>query len=148
MSTLTPEFKLSAATLIMGLIKADGDIKLEEVDAAYSYIRNMSGDASERPWTPGDNVVLGRTGGNRIAEALGALRYSPEEDRLDLLAALWDVAAADGDIHEMESEFVQSAAEALNISPSTVEIVRPANLAAVAERMKSGGQRNRLLNRA
>ena len=124
---LTQEFRTSAATLIMGLIKSDGEIRKEEIDAAYERLSNL-GDQGDADWAPGDNSVIGRSSGNRIADALGALRYSPEEDRLDLLAALWDVAAADGELHELEAEFVDTAAEALDLTPGIVEIVRPVGI--------------------
>ena len=121
---MTPEFRSSAATLIMSLIKADGEIRREEIKAGYDYL-----DADEA-WAPGANAVLGqRNQGNRLADALGSLRFSPEEDRLDLLAALWDVAGDDGEVCEYEMEFVESAAEALDLPMSYVEIVRPAGFA-------------------
>lgn len=123
---LPSKFKMSAATLLMGLIKSDQEINDSEVDAAYKYLNDLGTDEPERPWAPGDNAVLGRTSGNRLNAALGALRYSPEEDRLDLMEALWHVAAADGHIHEAEEEFVASAAEALDLPKSVVHIIRPA----------------------
>jgi uncharacterized tellurite resistance protein B-like protein len=117
---------MSAATLLMGLIKADQDIRDGEVEAAYTYLNSLGSDEPERPWAPGDNATLGRTNGTRLSEALGALRYSPEEDRMDLMEALWHVAAADGEIHAAEEEFIDSAAEALDLPHSVVRIVRPA----------------------
>lgn len=123
---LPSKFRMSAATLLMGLIKADQTINDQEVDAAYDYLNNLGSDEPERPWAPGDNAALGRTSGNRLNEALGALRYSPEEDRMDLMEALWHVAAADGNVHEAEEEFVASAAEALDLPKSVVQIIRPA----------------------
>ncbi len=122
---LTPEFRTSAATLLMGLIKADETIRQEEVDAAYDYLNSMS-DGEERPWKEGDNAVLGRSSSNRLSAALGALRHSPEEDRLDLLEALWEVALSDGELAQSEAEFVETAAEALDLPKSVVQIVRPA----------------------
>ncbi len=139
---MTPEFRNSAATLIMGLIKSDGEIRSAEIDAAYEKLNDMGGK-DDTNWSAGDNSVIGRSSGNRIADALGALRFAPEEDRLDLLAALWDVAAADGELHKMEAEFVQTAAEALDLTPGVVEIVRPAGLATKVVRTRGKSRRKK-----
>lgn len=134
---LTPELRNAAATLLMGVIKADQTIKQEEIDAAYEALNDLSADTDAEGWQKGDNAILGRTSGSRIADAMGALRFAPEEDRLDLLTTLWDVAMSDGEIHEMEAEFVESAAEALDLPQSIVHIVRPAAVAAVVEQRAS-----------
>lgn len=123
---LTNQFRMSAATLLMGLIKADQEIREDEVEAAYAYLNALGSDEPVRPWAPGDNTTIGRANGNRLKEALGALRYSPEEDRMDLMEALWHVAAADGDIHATEEEFIENAADALDLPKSVVRIIRPA----------------------
>ena len=130
---LTPELRNAAATLLMGVIKADQTIKQEEIDAAYDALNELSAEASDDGWRKGDNAILGRTSGSRIADAMGALRFAPEEDRLDLLSTLWDVAMSDGEIHEMEEAFVESAAQALDLPQSLVHIVRPASVSIAVE---------------
>ena len=134
---LTPELRNAAATLLMGVIKADQTIKQEEIDSAYEALNDLSADTDAEGWQKGDNAILGRTSGSRIADAMGALRFAPEEDRLDLLTTLWDVAMSDGEIHEMEAEFVESAAEALDLPQSIVHIVRPAAVAVAVEQRAS-----------
>ena len=127
-------FRSSAATLLMGVIKADGSIKQTEIETAYTHLKEL-GHLDETPtWSAGDNLVMGRASEEQIASAIGALRHVPEETRMELVSYLWDVAASDGVITEDEVEFVDRAADALALSPSVVEIVRPAEL----------GQRDRI----
>ena len=134
---LTPELRNAAATLLMGVIKADQTIKQEEIDAAYEALNDLSAETDAEGWRKGDNASLGRTSGSRIADAMGALRFAPEEDRLDLLSTLWNVAMSDGEIHDMEAEFVESAAEALDLPQSIVHIVRPAAASIAVEQRAS-----------
>ena len=142
---MTPEFRKNAAILINNLIKADGEIRREEVDAAYAYLNGPSEDGEPRPWSSGDNAVVGRRDSADLSTAIGALRYAPEEDRMHLLAAMWDVAAADGEIADSETEFVRGAAEALDLPMSTVEIIRPPMFGAAAD-AKAGDELRKKAN--
>lgn len=115
---MTPEFRSSAARLILNLIKTGDEIRRELDAEAVEFLDRIE--------------ELGMAGEGQLARSIGAVRYAPEEERLDLLQSMWDFAADDEEIVEDADLFILSAAEALDLPISTIEIVRPADFAGLA----------------
>ena len=115
---MTASFRHSAARLILNYINTGEELR-----------RDADSDSTEFFSTLEDAGIGGDVA---LSDTFGGIRYLPEEERLELLSDMWTLAANDDDIVEDADLFILSAAEALDLPISTVEIVRPARFAELA----------------
>ncbi len=109
--------RLAAAALLVHTISIDGVVTDAEKSQLQSVIQSKYG------LTEDEAVELIEDASAADKEAVDLYRFTSvlkrklsEEERLDILAMIWDMVYADGVVHEFEDNLVWRIAELLGIS--------------------------------
>ncbi|WP_363346927.1 TerB family tellurite resistance protein [Methylocystis echinoides] len=124
----TADYQLAAAALLVHIASIDGDFDADErarIQALVEARFGLSSDAAQKLIAEAFESEREAVDLYRFTSVLK--RRLDEEGRRQVVAMLWDMAHADGEVHEFEENVVWRVAELLGVSTrERVELRREA----------------------
>lgn len=117
--------RVAAAALMVHIIEADG----VRDEAERKRLRDLLADAYDLSGDTLDEVVSAGEKAEREAVDLFAFtsvlnRSLDETRKVDLIALLWEIVYADGEMHELEDNIVWRVSELIGVSPRDRMLMR------------------------
>ena len=111
------ELQLAAAALLIEAATQDGHYGEAEQGAIDALLQRRFGLTAEEAQTLHDLAVAEQTEANQLLGFTRVIkdRYSPEE-RLELIEMAWEVAYADGELHDHEANLLRRLGGLLYVS--------------------------------
>lgn len=106
----------AAVAVLVETALLDGDFDQRERDAIVSILVDRFGLSADDASTLIDDAVAGHQDANRVYAATRAIREEfSDAERIDVMEMLWEVAYADGTLHDYEANLVRRVAGLLYV---------------------------------
>ncbi len=99
------------AILLASVMESDLLVKPEEIEAGRRILQRTAEKAGKSPADWGAAIAEH----SNLPEAIERLKAQPEEFRANIVADLWEMSFADGEVHRDEKDFITRIADMLGV---------------------------------
>lgn len=117
------DFSSSLLVLSAAVMKADGTVKKSELDyVKHFFLSNFGQEQAEKYILTLREILKQDIKVDEVSQQVG--RYMDYSSRLQLLHYLFGIASADGQVHELEVDVIESISRYMNIYTSDFESIK------------------------